>query len=200
LAETVYCLNFVAMLRLEIEMEWLLKITRVSEQRRPSDQKRRTVGRYQVFHDGVAQSGADLSGTTAESRGPGANAPAANGKRVEAGRYQLATQAGTKYVTLNYTSSQNHASLPRPGIELLETGQRSEILIHPGIGFLASIGCINLCASLPNASEMITFPSSRRRVISVIDDLRAFIGNNFPGQNGRKIPNAFVVIEGEPAI
>jgi hypothetical protein len=200
LAETGYRLNFVAMLLWEIEMEWLMKITRVSEQRRSSDNKRRTVGRYQVFHDGVVQSGADLSGTTAESRGPGANEPAGNGRRVEAGRYQLATQAGTKYVTLNYTSSQNQASLPRPGIELLETGKRSEILIHPGIGFLASIGCINLCASLPNASEMITFPSSRRRVISVIDDLRTFIGSNFPGQNGRKIPNAFVVIEGEPTI
>ena len=174
---------------------WEIRITRQSEQKRASDGKIRTVGHYQVFHDGVPQTGEDMSGTTAESRGPGANRPGGNGKCVEAGEYPLATQAGAKYVTLHYSSSANHTSLPRPGIELLNTDQRSEILIHPGIGFLASIGCINLCKSLPDASEPISFASSRRRVISVIDDMTAFLGGSFPNSNGKKIPGAFCVIE-----
>jgi hypothetical protein len=177
---------------------WEIHILRHSEQRRQSDGKRRTIGTYQVFHNGVAQTGPDMSGIVAESRGPGANTPAENGRRVEAGRYQLATQAGTKYVTLNFTSKQNHTAIPRPGIELLGTEPRSEILIHPGIGFLASVGCLNLCTSLPNSEEPITFLSSRRRVISVIDDMRAFLGARFPSHNGRPIPDAFAVIAGEP--
>ena len=76
------------------------------------------------------------------------------------------------------------------GIELLQTGARSEILIHPGIGFLSSIGCINLCTSLPNASEGITYTGSRRRVIAMIENMRAFLGNDFPAVNGRAIPRA----------
>jgi hypothetical protein len=177
---------------------WEMLIVRHTEQRRASDGKKRMVGTYQVFHDGVAQTGADLSGSVAESRGPGANSPAMNGKRVALGRYPLATQNGAKYVTLNYTASQNHTALPRPGIELKDTGARTEILIHPGIGFLASIGCLNLCTSLPDETEPITFSSSRRRVISVIEDLKAFLGPKFPTSNGKKIPDAHVVIEGVP--
>ena len=70
---------------------WEMHIVRHSEQRRASDGKRRTVGKYQVYHDGVAQIGADMSGTVAETRGPGANRPAENGRRIEAGRYPLFT-------------------------------------------------------------------------------------------------------------
>jgi hypothetical protein len=88
--------------------------------------------------------------------------------------------------------------LRRPGIELRNTGDRSEILIHPGIGFLASIGCINLCKILPDASEAISFGGSRKRVIAVIDNMRTFLGAGFPTKDGRPIPHAFAVIEGEP--
>ena len=66
---------------------WEFHIVRNAEQRRSSDGKRRTVGRYQVFHDGVRQIGAGLSGTVAETRGPGTNQPAGNNRRVEVGRY-----------------------------------------------------------------------------------------------------------------
>ena len=106
---------------------------------------------------------------------------------------------GSKYATIGYTQSANQAALRRPGVELLQTGQRSEILIHPGIGFLASVGCINLCKILPDPSEAISFPGSRHRVIAMIDNMQAFLGNQFPTQNGCAIPHAVAIIEGEPS-
>jgi hypothetical protein len=175
---------------------WEIHVERTHTQRRQSDGKVRTVGRYQVFHDGVAQIA--LAGTTAESAGPGSNAVAGNGKRVEPARYPLFTHDGVKYQTHNYTNNTNQSALPRPGILLGETENRVAILIHPGIGFLASIGCINLCRILPDAAEPISFPGSRARVIAVIDDMKTFLGNRFPDRNGKRIPAAFAVIDGEP--
>lgn len=175
---------------------WEIHIQRTHLQKRPSDGKVRTVGRYQVFHDGVPVPG--LAGTTAESAGPGSNLVAGNGKRIEPGRYPLFTQAGTKYVTFGYTDNLNQSALPRPGIELKDTGNRREILVHPGIGFLASVGCINLCRILPDAAEPISFVGSRARVIAVIDDLAAFVGPALPAHNGHRIPGAFALVDGEP--
>jgi hypothetical protein len=114
------------------------------------------------------------------------------------GGYPLFTQAGTKYVTLNYTTNANHMALPRLPIELMQTGARSENLIHPGIGFLLSVGCINLCKILPDAHEPISFPGSCARVIAVIDDMKEFLGGRFPVTNGNAIPGAFAVVDGEP--
>jgi hypothetical protein len=175
---------------------WEMHIVRKSEQARGS--RRRTVGTYKVFHDGQPVSG--LSGTVAETRGPGDNSTPDNNRRVEEGRYPISTQDGENYVTIGYTSNLNHTALPRPGIELNQTGQRTEILIHPGRGFLSSVGCINPCTKLPNAEEDIAFVGSRTRVIAIIDDLKAFLGNSFPTRNGRRIGNAFIVIEGEPEL
>jgi hypothetical protein len=87
---------------------------------------------------------------------------------------------------------------PKPGIELLKTGQRSEILLHPGQGFLASIGCINPCTSLPNADVRIDYVGSRQRVIALIENLKSYVGPTFPTTNGKAIKNAFIVIDGEP--
>jgi hypothetical protein len=169
---------------------------------RPSSAEPATagVGKYQVFHDGVAQTGRDMKGMVAESRGPGANAPAGNGLRVEEGRYPLHTQDGTNYVTFEYKDSESASARPQPGFELWSTGERSEILVHPGHGFVASVGCINPCTSLPNAGELITFSSSRRRVISLIEDMKSFLAADFPRSNGKKIRRAFVVIDGEPVL
>lgn len=172
---------------------WEIHIQRQNVQHNGS--KARTVGHYRVYHNGVAANGPDMSGMTAECAGPGNNSVAGSAKRILPGRYPLWTQAGTKYVTFNYRTD---ATYPRPGIELKDTGNRKEILIHPGIGFLASIGCINLCTNLPHAGEPITFASSRRRVIAAIDDLLAFAGAEAPRQNGRPIPNAWAVIDREP--
>lgn len=177
---------------------WEMHVVRSAEQRRPSDGKVRTVGRYTIYHDGVKAKGAHASGMTAETRGPGDNKTAGNGRRIEAGRYALATQAGSKYVTHNFSSSLNPRVYPKPGIELLGTGKRAEILIHPGQGFVASIGCINPCKSLPNAAETIDYVPSRDRVIQIILDMRNYVGANFPSKNGFKIPDCFVVIDGEP--
>jgi len=177
---------------------WEILFRRSEVQRRASDGKRRTVGTYQIFHDGVAQAGPDMSGMFAETRGPGANSPANNGRRVEEGQYTLHTQGGTKYKTHGYSSSASSSALPRPGIELKGCLPRTEILIHPGRGFLSSVGCINLCTNLPHAGEPITFTSSRRRVISMLNDLSSYLGSAFPSKNERSVPNALVTIEGEP--
>src|SRR5262245_35517273 len=110
---------------------WELHIVRETEQRRASDGKRRTVGQYQVYHDGEPQTGADLKGTTAESKGPGANEPADNGKRIEPGRYPLWTQEPGRYATWGYQDSESTGASPKPGFELKDTGERYEILLHP---------------------------------------------------------------------
>lgn len=178
---------------------WEFHIIRHSEQRRDRDGKRRTIGTYSIFHDGVQQTGAGLSGTVAETRGPGANRPAGNNRRIEPGRYPVFTQDGAKYVTNGFSTSESTTAKPKPGLELKGTDQRSEILIHPGQGFLASIGCINPCTRLPQASELIDYVPSRRRVIAIIDNLKAFAGAGFPTTNGKRVPNAFVVVDGEPS-
>jgi hypothetical protein len=180
------------------EVGWEFHIIRKEEQKRPTDGRRRTVGTYRVFHDGVERIGTDFRGMVAEAKGPGANAPAGNGRRIAEGRYPMATQAGSKYVTFGYKQDDDPDVEPKPGLELLETGQRREILIHPGQGFLASIGCINPCTNLPNGSERIDYVGSRQRVIAIIEDLKAFVGPGFPTTNGKNIPNAFVVVDGEP--
>ena len=71
---------------------WEIRITRNSTQRRASDGKVRTVGTYQVFHDGSPVAG--LAGMTAESRGPGSNTE--KRRRIKPGTYALATQDGGK--------------------------------------------------------------------------------------------------------
>jgi hypothetical protein len=171
--------------------QWELRITRSGEQVRNG--KKRTVGKYAVFHDGVKVSG--LEGATAETRGPGANAPAGNNRCIEAGTYNLHTQGGTKYATHGYTANVNPAALKRPALLLLPTNQRVGILIHPARGFLWSVGCINPGKSLANANSDIDFLDSRKRVIALIDDLSSFLGSDFPRQNGKKIPNAKVVVQ-----
>lgn len=174
---------------------WEFHIIRKEEQK--AGDKYRTVGNYQIYHNGVAQTGPGMKGMVAERGGPGDNQEAENKRRIEQGLYTLYTQSGTKYVTIGYKESDSFTAIPRPGIELGNTGNRTEILIHPGRGFLSSVGCINPCTNLPNAGEPIDFIPSRLRVIAIINDMKNFIAG-FPTSNGKKIPNAFVVIDGEP--
>jgi hypothetical protein len=186
---------------------WELHIRRHTIQSRGGET--RTVGDYQVYHDGQPQStrrvGAHdvpLFGQTAEPRGPGQNERSAttnNPSRIRAGAYPLATQLGGLYVTFDYKTDPAVVTFPLPGIELLNTGVRTEILIHPGKNnFLSSIGCINLCTLLDTPQELISFAGSRRRVIALIDDMKASLGGHFPASGAHQIPDAGVVIEGEP--
>lgn len=173
---------------------WELHIVRQNVQQRQG--RRRTIGTYQIYHNGVSQE--TLKGTTVETKGPGDNKVAGNGRRVEAGTYPLATQSGPHYVTLGYLISNDSDQTPKPGLELRQTGNRSEILVHPGHGFLASIGCINLTRALASGNTDIPFVDSRDRVIAAISDLQTFAGTAFPHHNGQPIDNAWVVIDGEP--
>jgi len=173
---------------------WELYIQREAQQTRAS--RTRTVGTYTIFHDGQAKPG--LAGVSVESKGPGDNKVQGNGRRVAEGRYQLATHSGLHYVTIGYLISDDCDQTPKPGLELLGTENRVEILVHPGHGFLASIGCINLSAPLADATVDVPFVDSRDRVIAAINDLRAFAESGFPHHNGAAIANAWVVIDGEP--
>jgi hypothetical protein len=179
---------------------WEMLVVRKSVQTRKSGRSKiRTVGSYQVFHNGNAQTRPGMFGTIAESKGPGKNAPAGNGHRIETGRYQLATQDGARYKTWNYDESGSIGRNPKPGLLVVETGQRTGILVHPGKGsFLCSTGCFNPSNTLPHAAALIEYEPSRALVIAIIEDLKSFAGDNFPQKNGRRIPNAFIVVEGEP--
>ena len=177
-----------------------LHIVRTGTQKRDAGKFRiRTVGTYQVFHDGVPVAG--LSGAIFEQRGPGNNKKKGNDQDlcIEEGRYPLATQDGTKYKTIKYKKTPEakttFAIRPRPGIELLKTGQRSEILIHPAEGFLSSLGCIHPSKPLSKGTDSINFAESRRRVIAIIDDMASFLASKFPAVDGKPIPDAFVVID-----
>lgn len=176
---------------------WEMHVVREVEQTLGS--RTRTVGRYRVYHDGVPQEGFAMAGALAEAGGPGRNSPENNGLRVEAGTYRLRTQRGEDYATWGYTESEEFdAPRPRPGFQLTGTGERTEILVHPGHGFLASVGCLNPCTSLPDASEPIDYAPSRRRVIALIEDMKAYLGEGFPHGDEERIPRAHVVIDGEP--
>lgn len=184
---------------------WEIHVQRVTEQTRGT--KTRTVGRYKVFHDGkpaaaITVEGVQvpLSGTTAESKGPAQNTTPATGAKpscILPDRYPLKTSGGPIYVTNGYRKDLV-IEAKMPGLELRKTGNRTDILIHPGKNeFLSSIGCINLCTSLPDAAENIDYTGSRRRVIAVIEDMKQFLGN-VPTGGDVPILNAFAIIDGEP--
>jgi hypothetical protein len=174
---------------------WELRITRQREDKRGT--KRRTVGRYQVFRDDSPVTG--LSGMIVETKGPGDNSHAGNNRRIKAGTYPLRSHSGPKYVTFGFTTSTNPTALKRPALEVGKTAPRRAILIHPGRGFLSSVGCFNPSKGLANAAADIDFVDSRSRVIDLIHDLRTFLGETFPPVNDKEIPLASIVIEGEPS-
>jgi murein DD-endopeptidase MepM/ murein hydrolase activator NlpD len=183
---------------------WEILISRTATQRRSSDGRVRTVGTYHVFHDGAEATGTiqvggrevPLFGTAAESPGPSQNARRADEgfpTRILAKGYTMRASGGPTYVTSGFRQDLEIAP-GMPGLELTDTGRRTDILIHPGKNeFLSSVGCINLCTSLPNADETIDYPGSRRRVIALIEDMKAFLGG-LPGPD-QPIPNAFVVVD-----
>ncbi|MEO8882127.1 MAG: peptidase S8/S53 subtilisin kexin sedolisin, partial [Devosia sp.] len=91
---------------------------------------------------------------------------------------------------------------PMPAVRLEGTGARTDILIHPARPpkaklFLASIGCLNPAAALTPDQDNDVW-ESRRRTIEIIDSLRAFSAASFVADESQPIPNAAVIIEGDP--
>lgn len=162
----------------------------------------RTYGAYQAFLDG--QPIAALSGNVCESPGPSENdhpASVADPRRVLQGNYPLSTQFGQHFVTIGFTTV-HPAQHPMPGVLLTRTGNRGGILIHPGHPpetslFLSSIGCLNLTKPL-QPHDLMDSMESRSRVIAVINSLADFAPSAFAHREETLIPNAAVVIDGEP--
>jgi hypothetical protein len=162
----------------------------------------RTYGEYQVFINGNPVTA--LSGNVCESPGPGENqtpASVEHPRRIEPGNYPLSTQFGPHFVTIGFTTQQpeNH---PMPGVLLTRTLNRSGVLIHPAHPpasslFLSSIGCLNLTKPL-QPHDLMDFMESRSRVIDVINSLAGFAPSAFAQRQETLIPNAAVVIDGEP--
>jgi len=170
---------------------WELHVVRSHEQHHSGQM--RTVGRYQVYRDGVPVAG--LAGTTAEPGGPGDNGAPDCGRRVEAGSYTLATQNGDSYCSIGYVIDPDPKVLRKPALALEATGTRTDILIHPGHGFLASLGCVNPTSELANSDIEIDFKDSRHRVVAMMHDLEGYVGDTYPTYNGCSIPGASIVIE-----
>lgn len=175
---------------------WELLVTRLGIQKDGS--KKRTYGTYQVYRSGNAVDG--LSGFMCECLGPGDNAHAGNGKRIEKGRYPLWTQFG-HYRTTGYSEdTQTNSKRPMPALLLQATGNRTGILIHPAHRpnlYLSSIGCFNPTGPLA-ANNLINFWDSRARVIALINDLRNYAPLAFEHEVSTRISDAAVVVEGEP--
>jgi hypothetical protein len=177
---------------------WELLVSRLGVQQ--SGRRKRTYGAYQAFLDGRAI--ASLAGHMCECVGPGDNLHAENNKRIEQGRYPLSTQFG-RYRTSGYSQDlQTPGAPPMPALKLDGTGKRVGILIHPGHPpnlYLSSIGCFNPTGPL-TADQTMDFWDSRTRVIALIDSLRGFAPAAFRNEANTPVPDAFVVVEGEPMI
>jgi hypothetical protein len=175
---------------------WELQVQRLGAH--VSGSKKRTYGSYKVFQDGRALDG--LSGFICECIGPGENTVPGTAKRIAQGTYPLSTQFG-RYRTVGYSDDTSTAGRPpMPAILVAHTVNRSGILIHPGHPpnlFLSSIGCFNPTDALLSWQE-IDFWDSRSRVIALIDDLHRFAPDAFHSIENTMIPNASIVVDGEP--
>jgi hypothetical protein len=162
---------------------------------------KRTIGEYQAFFNKQPIPG--IHGNAVERQGPGDNTGTgvAEHTRLAAGAYPLFTHAGgaNKYRTFGFANPGGLQVRPWPSIRVGNTNARSGVLIHCAAGFLMSIGCINLTGrDLRIGRDDIEFFDSRSRVIALIQSMKAKLGNDFPSSNNIKIPNATLVIRGDP--
>jgi hypothetical protein len=145
-----------------------------------------------------------------ERQGPGDNAASGttNKRRIEAGTYELHTHKGSKvagtpprtvFVTHGYSGDPANRANLRPSVKLLPTNKRGGILFHPASGWLWSEGCLNVGADLSTPAMNFAWKDSRSRVIALIDDMKKYLGARFPTGDNVRIPDAMIVIEGEPA-
>lgn len=173
---------------------WSLLVKRLRTERR-GDLRARTIGSYQVYHNGIPATGPALSGATIEREGPGDNGDVGKTEHrcIEAGLYPLAMHDTENYATVNYESDGDH---PRPAFALRETVRRTGILVHPAAGYGSTIGCFNLGERLDDASSNLDLMDSTRRVIALIDDLKTFLGGQLPTSG--PLPNCRVLVEDPP--
>ena len=181
------------------ETGWVIAVRRLAQQH--SACRSRTYGRYATFRDGRPVAG--LAGFVCEAVGPGDNGTPNNGRRIAPGRYPLYTHwHGVKYASVGYCPDLQTAGAPKmPAIRVGDTEARTDILIHPGhppTPYLSSVGCFNLTAPLLSTQEM-DFWESRARVIALIDSLRAFAPEAFTAEDVTRIPDAWLLVEGEPS-
>jgi hypothetical protein len=185
---------------------WELRITRLRQEKRKAMAFARTVSSYQVFHNNVLVNDPKLTGFFVERQGPGDNTKSGDthDRRIEAKTYALSTHSGAKdpaknivkYKTIGYAKTTGIGDLPRASIRFLDTGARTGILIHPGNGYIWSVGCFNPGHDLVDAKSNLKFVESRELVIALIDDMKAFL--SFPTANNQPIPGATAVVIGEP--
>lgn len=174
---------------------WILHIKRLREEQRKGMRFARTIGAYQVYRDGKPIE--NLNGATVERQGPGDNSRAGKTThaRIKAGPYPLLIHRSKKYATRGYAKD---GQPPRPAIEVGSTGDRSAILVHPAGGYGSTIGCINLAWQLAGPQKNISLPDSVARVVAIIENLKEYLGRQFPDEPGHIIPNAIILLEGEP--
>jgi hypothetical protein len=175
-----------------------MAVHRLSQQ--SCDGRSRTYGRYETFIDGRPIAG--LAGFVCEAIGPGDNSTPNNGRRIAPGRYPLYTHwHGVKYASVGYAPDlQTAGALKMPAIRVGDTAARTDILIHPGhppTPYLSSVGCFNLTAPLSATQEM-DYWDSRARVIALLDSLRRFAPLAFAAADITRIPDAWLLVEGEP--
>jgi uncharacterized FlgJ-related protein len=182
----------------------VLQIKRLRAEKRRGKGER-TASVYQLFIDGRAVDG--IGGMFLESRGPGDNSSTGVQlhTRIKEGRYPLLTHAGsrqvagvTKFKTIGFTSSEVVGAPPMPSIRVGNTKSRTGILIHPGDGYLWSIGCLNPTKSLADANGNMVYADSRKRVIEILDAVRNALGDRFPTGNNEVIRDTTLEVIGEP--
>src|SRR4051812_12835470 len=149
---------------------WEMLVTRKAHHQHGN--KVRTFGSYRVYHDGRVVSG--LAGGTAEPGGPGCNRTPDSGRCIERGTYPIATHDGDVYCSIGHVIEPDLNRVRRPALGLLGTGVRTDILIHPGHGFLASTGCINPTPANLSRTQDIDFADSFSRTLELMEDLRTF--------------------------
>lgn len=182
-----------------LETEWTITVRRLAQHHAAG--RSRTYGRYETRLGGRPIEG--LSGFVCEAIGPGDNKTLNNGRRIEPGRYPLFTHwHGVKYASVGYSlDPDTPGALKMPAIRVGDTAARTDILIHPGhppTPYLSSVGCFNLTAPLA-PDQAMDFWESRARVIALLDSLRALAPDAFVAEEITRIPDAWLLVEGEPA-
>lgn len=176
---------------------FVIHVQRDHMEQRPGMGFQRSIGSYYATYEGERLP--NLGGTTVERQGPGDNGPTGvfQHRRIASCAYPLFSVRTDKYATVGFSEAANLLDRPWPAIGIENTGSRTGIMIHPAMGYVMSIGTINLSKPLADAQSNIEFADSRARVIALINAVKEKLGT-VPEGNAR-IPNAYLVISDEGA-